>query len=139
MTPELSVVLLAVASFAGGIIVACIACFVFSSPVRARALRAERRIAELEETAIQERTAREVLAVEKATAAAAADRVPQLEQAMADLRSRCTRRRARADGRRDRAEVHNSCIGCTRKKQRELFKSHERTIRQAQSGGRQGP
>jgi DNA recombination protein RmuC len=55
-------------------------------PARVRATLAEGRIANMEAQIQNERTVRETLAVEKATAAALADRVPQLECTISDLR-----------------------------------------------------
>ena len=82
MTLELTILFLVIASCAG----AAIAYVAFAAPARTRASNAESLNAQLEEEASKERAAREALAVEKAAVATSADRVPQLEQTIAELR-----------------------------------------------------
>lgn len=84
MSLELTILFLVIAAFSGaGFVYLAVA-----APARTRASNAEMRITEIEEEAGRERTARETLAVERAAVAASADRVPQLEETIADLRVR---------------------------------------------------
>ena len=63
-----------------------LAYFALAAPARTRASTAEKRVAEIEKASESERTARESLAIEKASADATAGRVPQLQQEVDALR-----------------------------------------------------
>ena len=73
------------AAFVFGILSALL---LFVSPARRRTANAENRIVAIEKDIEKARTEREALALEKATADAAAGRVPDLEQTIDDLRGR---------------------------------------------------
>jgi len=83
MSPELTIL----AIVAAALVSAGIVYFAVTVPARTRAAAAERRIAGVEAEIRKERTAREALAVEKATAVASADRLPQLESTISELRA----------------------------------------------------
>jgi DNA recombination protein RmuC len=83
MSVEVIMVLLVIATLSG----AAVMYFTVAMPARVKATLAEGRIANMEAEIQNERTVRETLAVEKATAATLADRVPQLECTISDLRT----------------------------------------------------
>ena len=80
MSVEVIMVLLVIATLSG----AAVMYFTVAMPARVKATLAEGRIANMEAEIQNERTVRETLAVEKATAATLADRVPQLECTISD-------------------------------------------------------
>ena len=84
MSIEITILVLVIVAFVG----AAITYLGFAIPLRTRAFNAERRITELNVEAGNERSVRELLAVEKAKAEASADRVPPLELTIAELRER---------------------------------------------------
>jgi DNA recombination protein RmuC len=83
MSFEPAIILVAIAAVVG----AAATHFTLVMPAQARLRDAERRRAEMEEEVRNERADREALAVEKATAATSASRVPQLEHIILDLRA----------------------------------------------------
>src|SRR5262249_996697 len=83
MSVEVVIVLLVIAALIGAGVVYLTA----AMPARVRATLAEGRIANMEAEIQNERGVRETLAIEKATAATLADRVPQLECTISDLRA----------------------------------------------------
>src|SRR6266480_2365710 len=83
MSVEVIIALLVIAALIG----VGVAYLTAAMPARVRATLAEGRIANMEAEIQNERTVRETLAVEKATAATLADRVPQLECTISDLRT----------------------------------------------------
>ena len=82
MSVEAVILLLVIAVLVGAVV----AYFTVAVPARMKVALAEQRIADIDAEIRNERTAREALAVEKATAAALAGRVPQLECTISDLR-----------------------------------------------------
>ena len=84
MSLELSSLFLAVAAFAG----AGVAYIAFALPARTRATNAERRTTEAEKEAGEERAARQKLGVQQAAISVSADRVPQLEDTITELREK---------------------------------------------------
>jgi DNA recombination protein RmuC len=82
MSVEVVILLLVIAVLVG----AAVAYFTVAVPARMKVALTEQRIADMDAEIRNERTAREALAVEKATAAALAGRVPQLECTSSDLR-----------------------------------------------------
>src|SRR5437667_12035948 len=83
MSVEVIMVLLVIATLSG----AAVMYFTVAMPARVKATLAEGRVANMEAEIQNERAVRETLAVEKATEATLADRVPQQECTISDLRT----------------------------------------------------
>lgn len=82
MSTEFIILLLVIAALLG----AAVTYIAAALPARTRAVGAEKRIAEIETETRNERVAREAIAMEKAAVGALANRVPQLEQTISELR-----------------------------------------------------